>query len=110
MPDARHISAIWRLLVLFEAQRAGLEATRVLELDPGQRASPNRDWHRLNGCRQTAIYLAHTVFGLSYSEIATVAKVHPPGITRIVHEIEDAREDDPQVEQWLAQVEAALHG
>jgi chromosomal replication initiation ATPase DnaA len=59
--------------------------------------------------RQTAMYLAHVTFGLSFSEIGHLFERDRTTVAHACQVIEDLR-DDPTMDRALAFIEAALIG
>ena len=59
--------------------------------------------------RQTAMYLAHVTFGLSFSEIGRLFGRDPTTVAHACHVVEDLR-DDPAMDRALAVIEATLAG
>ena len=107
--EPREARAIWRLIVFVEAHRAGLDPEYVFTIQPQHRANADKQWRAANGCRRLATYIAHTMFGLTYSELSEVCGISRAGISQIVHDIEDRRED-PKFDGWLSTVQRAVNG
>jgi len=107
MSDGKMIERVWRLLVVAEANRAGLDASYVLAIKGTDRRSRDLMWSRANGCRQLASYLAVTRYNFSRSDVARVAGLSVQAVSQICHTIEDNR-DDPAFETWISGVENAL--
>jgi hypothetical protein len=57
--------------------------------------------------RQTAIYLAHVAFGLTYTEIGQIFRRDRTTIAHACAVIEDLR-DDPAIDQALTAIERVL--
>ncbi len=57
--------------------------------------------------RQIAMYLSHTVFGMTVSQVAAVFRRHRSTACHALHHIEDLR-DDPELDRTLAYLETML--
>lgn len=108
--ERRTIEAIFRLLIIFEAQRAGLDPHMVLELRPQDRRSKDIEWARANGCRQMAIYAAHTFFSIPVKQLAPVAKIKFQSVARTVQHVAEIRDNDPSLSTWLDDIEDIIVG
>lgn len=103
------IKRIYRLLVLVEAGRAGIDAQSVLDLKGRAHPKGFQQTGAVNGCRQLALYMAHTSFGVPLKPLARAAGISPQAVSRICHKIEDARSDAGH-DLWLSNIEAVLNG
>jgi sarcosine oxidase delta subunit len=107
--EPREARAIWRLIVFCEAYRAGIDPEYVFKLRNADRRTANKHWRAANGCRRMATYIAHTMFGITYSELAEICGISRAAVSQIVHDIEDRRED-PKFDGWLSDVQRAVNG
>ena len=105
--DKDNVRTIYRTLVFREAERAGIDPRHVLDLAEDARRSGSVYWSRANGCRQLALYTAHTVFGIPIKPLAAAAGVSHQAVSRICHIIEDSR-DDPEFDAWIRKFEAVV--
>ena len=109
-PDEEiYVRQVYRLLVTLEATRAGIEPSYVLQISGEERKVRDLYWARANGCRQLALYAAHTLFGIPIKPLGQIAGISPQGISRICKIIEDGR-DEPEFDAWLAKFEAVVNG
>lgn len=107
--EPREARAIWRLIVFCEAYRAGLDPQLVFNLELNRSARATKQWRAANGCRRMATYIAHTMFGITYSELAEICGISRAAVSQIVHDIEDRRED-PKFDGWLSDIQRAVNG
>ncbi len=75
-------------------------------LPVGELAAPTRRSAYAAFARQTAMYVAHVAFGLSYTEIGRGFQRDGTTAAHACRQIEDCR-DDPAVERVLASLESA---
>lgn len=71
-------------------------------------SSSHRD-HRIVRARQVAMYLSHVGLGMSLARIAAALGRDRSTVAHGCHKIEDFR-DDPEVDEWLEDLECQLKG
>ncbi|MAN74100.1 MAG: chromosomal replication initiator DnaA [Henriciella sp.] len=71
-------------------------------------SSAERD-HRIVRARQVAMYLSHIGLGMSLARVASALGRDRSTVAHACHRIEDMR-DDPDVDNWLDELEARLKG
>lgn len=97
--DAARFHAICRVL----SEDTGIQLGRVMA-----RRRYGGQMDRLPAAG-VSFYLAHVVFGISYSRLARIADCRRQSVHRAINRIEDRR-DDPQFDAWLSTLEDRLRG
>lgn len=112
-PNPEFVASTWRKLVMFEAARAGLDPNYVMDFKPQIRGGREQHYERdalkvrALGCRHLALYLAHTLFGISMRDLVPHAGVKRQRISEIIQQVEDCR-DDEYYNGWITTVEKLL--
>lgn len=85
----------------------GLDPLAAIAADPRANRPSDPIWKRQAEARRLAIYLSVTEADLPMSLVGDLAGITKQGVSKLLHEIEDAR-DDPRVDQLLDRVAAAI--
>jgi chromosomal replication initiation ATPase DnaA len=87
---------------LAQAVVAHAYEVRIEELKAATRGAPRIAW-----ARQVAMYLSHTVFGMSITEVAAAFMRHPTTTLHALRHVEDRR-SNPEIDRTLSVLEHLL--
>ncbi|GCA49280.1 hypothetical protein KGO5_01723 [Sinorhizobium sp. KGO-5] len=103
-------AAQYRIAVSFVALAAGVKPSFILDAEPSRRATADPQWLRAARLRRIALYIANQYLHVDQADLARAASMSKANVSITMKQVEDDRQNDPEIEAIITAVEGAFEG